>query len=354
MKKILALLVILSISLSLCACSELLRPFESLGIKLPLTPESEENTPTTAATAATAKNPSNPTDASQLDLSCRGITLDADMVILDKAGNAHLLSYKLQPENTTDKVTFTSENPEIATVNEKGSVTAVAEGETRIIIKCGQVERICTVYCQFEKETTAPGSADPAATVDSNDSTSETTSSAPVQGTIRLNRKDISFTYKGESWALYSGDIPKNLITYSSDDEKVATFADGKVVAEGGGMTTIYASYGDQKVSCIVRCAFKESTGVVGNGGVSENGGGITEDGDSIGNIGTPVNLTGKIVNVQDSVNVRDDVNGNKIGVLLKDDAVTITEIKYDTSGKMWACTQAGWVPMDYVSLNSY
>ena len=305
-------------------------------------------------------NPSEPTNADQLDLSCRGITLDTDMVILDKAGNSHLLSYKLQPENTTDTVTFTSENPEIATVNEKGNITAVAEGETRIIIKCGQAEKICTVYCQFKQETTAtvaptaptaPESTD--TTVDPTDSTAETAPTTPVQGTVKLNRKDITFTYKGESWDVYSGDIPKNLITYSSDDESVATFVEGKAVAVGGGMTTIYATYGDQKVSCVIRCAFKESTGVVGNGGVSEDGGGITEDGGSAGSTGTPVNLRGKIVNVQSDVNVRADAGTEfaKTGFLNLGQEITITETKNDSTGMQWGKTSAGWVRMDYVQL---
>lgn len=307
--------------------------------------------------AGTDKNPSDATVAGQLDLSCRGISLDTDMVILDKAGNAHLLSYKLQPENTTDTITFTSENPDIATVNEKGNVTAVAEGETRIIIKCGQAEKVCTVYCQFKKESTptvaptaptAPDSTDTTATVDPTDSTTATTPNAPVDGTVSLNRKDITFTYKGEFWDVYSGDIAKNLITYSSDDEKVATFADGKVVAVGGGMTTIYASYGDQKVSCLIRCAFKESTGVVGNGGVSEDGG-------SAGNAGTPVNLTGKIANVQKDVNVRSDAGTEyaKLGVLVLGEQITITEAKNDSAGNKWYKTAAGWVREDFVQLDS-
>lgn len=307
--------------------------------------------------AGTDKNPSDATVAGQLDLSCRGISLDTDMVILDKAGNAHLLSYKLQPENTTDTITFTSENPDIATVNEKGNVTAVAEGETRIIIKCGQAEKVCTVYCQFKKETTptvaptaptAPDSTNTTATADPTDSTTATTPDAPVDGTVSLNRKDITFTYKGEFWDVYSGNIAKNLITYSSDDEKVATFADGKVVAVGGGMTTIYASYGDQKVSCLIRCAFKESTGVVGNGGVSEDGG-------SSGNASTPVNLTGKIVNVQTDVNVRSDAGTEyaKLGVLVLGEQITITEAKNDSAGNKWYKTAAGWVREDFVQLDS-
>ena len=285
--------------------------------------------------AGTDREPSTPTatGSSQLDLSCRGITLDADFVPLSKAGDAHLLSYKLQPANTTDKVTFTSKNPEIATVNEKGTITAVAEGEATIVIQCGKAEAIFTVHCQFIEETTAPtlpsattqtGTTDSTITTsptDATDPSASTKPSTPVDGTIRLNRKDITFSYKGESWDLYSGDIAKNLITYSSDDEKVVTFADGKVVAVGGGMTTVYASYGDQKVSCVIRCSFKESTGVEGNGGVSEDGGssgGVSEDGGASGNAGTPVNLTGKIVNVQVDVNVRSDAGTEfaKTGVL--------------------------------------
>ena len=322
--------------------------------------------------AGTDKDPSTPTatGSSQLDLSCRGITLDTDMVILSKAGDAHLLSYKLQPENTTDKVTFTSENPEIATVNEKGTITAVADGEVKITIRCGDAEKSCTVYCRFEQDptaTTAPttpdatgatGTTDTTAPVDPTGTTTATTPSVPQNGTIRLNRKDITFSYKGESWELYSGDVAKNLITYSSDDEKVVTFADGKVVAVGGGMTTVYASYGDQKVSCVIRCSFKESTGVEGNGGVSEDGGssgGVSEDGGASGNAGTPVNLTGKIVNVQVDVNVRSDAGTEyaKTGVLPLGQQITITETKNDSTGMKWYKTSAGWVREDFVQLDS-
>lgn len=310
------------------------------------------------------------TGSSQLDLSCRGITLDTDMVILSKAGDAHLLSYKLQPTDTTDKVTFTSENPEIATVNEKGSITAVSNGETKIIIKCGEVEKVCTVYCQFEQDTTptaAPSaptdstdSTDATAPADPTDSTTATTVTAPQQGTIRLNRQDMTLSSKGESWVLYSGEIAKNLITYTSDDESVATFADGTVVAVGGGMTTVYASYGDQKVSCIVRCSFQESTGVEGNGGVSEDGGttsngGVSEDGGASGNVSTSVNLTGKIVNVQVDVNVRSGAGTEyeKTGVLPLGQQITITAMKNDSYGMKWYQTSEGWVREDFVQLDS-
>ena len=101
----------------------------------------------------------------------------------------------------------------------------------------------------------------------------EPTETEPVpQNKIRLNRMDITFTYAGEPWMLYSGDVDKSLVSFTSGDTSVATFENGRVVAVGNGTTTVYASYGDEKVSCIIRCNFQESTGVAGNGGVSEDG----------------------------------------------------------------------------------
>ena len=216
------------------------------------------------------------TEGVQLDLSCRGITLDAESVELN-TGAAYLLTYKLQPANTTDKITFRSENPEIATVTDQGNITAVAEGTAKIVLKCGEAERIFTVVCKVEKGPSVPTIPTKPTTppTDPSNPTSPTT----AQGDIRLNRMDITFSYKGESWYLYSGSVAKNQVTWTSDNEKVVTFADGKVVAVGGGTTYVHASFGDQKVSCIIRCNFQESSGGVGGsgGGISEDGGATTQ-----------------------------------------------------------------------------
>lgn len=319
--------------------------------------------------AGTGNNPATATTDSQLDLSCKGITLDTDMVILSKAGDAHLLSYKLQPENTKDVVTFTSQNPEIATVNEKGSITAVADGETKIFIKCGNAEEFCIVYCQFEEDPTAPTATTETGATDSTDTTAPTDASDPtattaptVAGTdIRLNRNDITLQYQGEKWELYSGSVSKDKVTFTSENESVVTFVDGWVTAVGGSAepVKVHAEYAGQKVTCLIRCKFQESSGTVGNGGVSEDGGGIvgggtTEDGGASGNAGTPVNLTGKIVNVQVDVNVRSDAGTEfaKTGTLALGQQVTITETKNDSTGMQWGKTSAGWVRMDFVQLN--
>lgn len=276
------------------------------------------------------------TQSSQLDLSCRGITLDTDTIILENAGAGQLLNYKLQPENTTDKITFESLNPEIATVTVQGKIVAVAEGTAKILIKCGEVAKECTVVCQFEKE---PSTEPTAPTTDPTETTAPTTS----QGTIRLNRKDITFSYKGESWVVYSGDIAKNLVTYTSDNEAVATFVDGKVVAVGGGTTTVHASFGDQKVSCIIRCNFQESSGVTGNGGVSEDG----------GNTGSGT-VTGT-VNVNDSLRVRSGpgTTYDQVDTVGANERVTITEQQTASDGVVWGKISKGWISMDYVILDS-
>lgn len=208
----------------------------------------------------------------QLDLSCRGITLDAESVELKAINAEYLLSYKLQPENTTDKVSFHSENPEIATVTEQGKITVLAEGTAKIVIKCGEAEKSFTVVCKLEKQPTLPTKPTIPSTTptDPSNPTTPTTS----QGDVRLNRKDMSLFYKGDRWDLYSGSVAKNLVTWTSDNEKVATFVDGVVVAVSGGTTTVHATFGDQKVSCIIRCSFQDNTG-----GSTGSGGGITEDG---------------------------------------------------------------------------
>lgn len=163
----------------------------------------------------------------------------AKKVILKKVGSAELLSVTVLPKNTTDEVTFASSDESVATVSDGGKITAVAPGEAVITIRCGDVVAQCTVVCEFEVEAT----------------TEPTTAPVATEEDLKLNREDFTMTRKGETWQLYDGDIPKDKITWTCDDEKVVTVKNGVVTAVGTGMTTVRAEYGDVKVSCIVRCA---------------------------------------------------------------------------------------------------
>ncbi len=197
------------------------------------------------------------------DIPCVGIIVNTDSVVFEQIGDGRLLSVSVEPKNTTDKVVFRSEDETVATVSSAGMITAVGNGTTKIVITCGDLTKECTVTCQFAEESTG-------------EETEPTTEETVPQEVLRLNRMDITFSAKGDSWVLYGGDIDTSKITWSSDDTAIATFEDGKVVAVGGGVTTVYAEYEDQKVSCIIRCNFKETGGIGGNGGVSEDGGSTT------------------------------------------------------------------------------
>lgn len=281
-----------------------------------------------------------------VDLACKAITLDTETLVLEQEGEARLLNVTVEPKNTSDSISFRSENEAVVTVNSVGKITAVGEGSANIIITCGNITKQCMITVQYPEESTLP---------ENTEDTSATENTTLPQETLSLNRKDITFGYKGEAWVLYSGEIAKNLITWTSDDETVATFTDGKVVAVGGGMTEVHAEFDGQKVTCIIRCSFQGSTGVVGNGGVSEDGGGsVQPDG---GNAGATA-VTGT-VKVNEYLNVRAEpsINGTWLGTLKANEKVTILEQKTDANGTKWgristSQISSGWISLDYVALD--
>ncbi len=276
-------------------------------------------------------------------ISCVDLVLDETEISFDSIGVAKLLNVTVNPENTTDKITYSSEDESIATVSDKGKITAVAEGTTKIVITCGSVVKECVITIQLPEETTLPTVEDTTAdaTGDTTEDTTEDTTvpdqTVSTDDELRLNRKDITFAYKGESWVLYSGNIAKNLITWTSDNDAIVTFSEGKAVAVGSGMTEVHAEYNGQKVSCIIRCNFTDNSGVVGNGGVSEDGGstgngGVSEDGSSSGTV-TPVPGAYTIYSPYGKV---EDITlkvGESLNLSLKDSAGNVVEATWSSTG---------------------
>ena len=68
-----------------------------------------------------------------------------------------LINVEVKPGNTTDKLTFTSGNELIATVDSEGCVTALAEGQTVITVACGDVKVEYNVVCLFPGVDIKPG-----------------------------------------------------------------------------------------------------------------------------------------------------------------------------------------------------
>lgn len=75
---------------------------------------------------------------------CTGITLDTKEIIFG-AYHPHELVATLSPINTTDTVMWTSSNPDVATVSDRGVVTPVTKGTTVITATCGDVSVQCSV-----------------------------------------------------------------------------------------------------------------------------------------------------------------------------------------------------------------
>lgn len=98
-----------------------------------------------------------PGDGSQSD-SKLTITLNKTDVTLKKAGSTFRLRYTAQPD--TDGIpSFTSDKPEIATVDESGNVTAVAPGQATITVEYDGAKAACIVRCRWDEQSDSSSSS---------------------------------------------------------------------------------------------------------------------------------------------------------------------------------------------------
>lgn len=194
-------------------------------------------------------------------IKCESLLLDVDEVRLQQIGAARMIYVTVSPANTTEQVVYVSSDETVVTVTEHGKVVAVGPGEATITITCGDQTIACDIICDIEEPT--------------QDTTEEPTeeSTAAVED-FRLNREDITLSFVGEKWKLYSGDLDVGQIAWTSSNESVAKISYGTVEAVGPGTTMVYGEINGVKVGCIIRCVFSDSEyeGVGGHGGVGEDG----------------------------------------------------------------------------------
>lgn len=203
---------------------------------------------------------------------CTGLSLVSGMEKLSYEGQNWLLHIKASPEDTTDVIVFVSSDETVATVNEEGRVTAVGEGEAKIVITCGNQKIECPVIVTYEEETeaTEPETEETEATEATEVPTEETQAPAPEETeapapgikdvVLKLKPKfeDLTFGIRGVYRTLQLDcDLTNEEVTWSSRNTGVAVVNEkGEVTAVGPGQTVIYGKYGDQTVECIVRCNF--------------------------------------------------------------------------------------------------
>lgn len=216
-------------------------------------PGSDQPDPGTTAGSTTTAG----TTTQSAQIPCTKLTSQDTAIELGGVGQAFQLNVSAEPADTTDQITYICNNVAVATVSETGLVTAVAPGEAVISIICGDIVVYCDVSCTDGTQTSPSDvTTVPPETTEPTQPTTEPSTQPSSQPNVdfELNRSDITFSKKGDSWKLYSGGIALNQITWSTDDASVAEIKNGTVTAVGKGTTKVYGEYGGKKVSCIIRC----------------------------------------------------------------------------------------------------
>ena len=176
------------------------------------------------------------------------LTLYRETLDLAEAGTTMTLTPVFAPEGSTATVSWTSSDPAVATVDEAGTVTAVAPGSTVITasMENGQ-QATCTVNCTWSAEG-GEGAAEEGQAAEGG----EEGAAAPAEPALSTN--DITLDSEGATQQLSITGTDEQP-TWSSSDTSVATVADdGTVTAVAPGRATVTATLGDKTFNCAVRC----------------------------------------------------------------------------------------------------
>ena len=198
------------------------------------------------------------TEETEPTIPCTELSLVASMDKLTTPGQYWRLMVKYAPDNTTDTVTYTSGDESVVTVDEYGRVTAVGEGETVIVIQCGD-KRIETpaVVSYAAEETTETTASAPAEGTSGTGTSSGTTVATPSSGVLKLKKTDITFSRQGVYITLeLENGISADSVKWSTSDSGVANVYNGQVTAIGRGVCVVRAEYNGQVAECVVRCKF--------------------------------------------------------------------------------------------------
>ena len=131
------------------------------------------------------------TDEPQAEAS---LSLDTNDFTLFSAGSSHTLKATVQPSG--QKVTFTSGNEKVATVDQNGKVTAVAPGTAKITVTAGDLTATCIVRCRWEE---TPAGGDSGSSAGDSSSSAGNSSSSSTPETPAPAQVDLSAFYTTES-----------------------------------------------------------------------------------------------------------------------------------------------------------
>lgn len=201
---------------------------------------------------------------------CQSLTLvEGGEVELTREGQFYLIHASVSPEDTTDDLSYRSEDENIVIVDQGGKITAVGEGTTNVVLTCGSQIIKLPITVSYHEETEAPeeaseeteGSAQEseAAQQENTDENSESSENGAglKDVELKLKKTDLSSGMQGVSFRLeLDCDLKPEDVEWSTTNSAVATVKDGVVTTVGGGICKIIAKYGSQEVTCLIRCSF--------------------------------------------------------------------------------------------------
>ena len=173
-----------------------------------------------------------------------GVKVTPGTVTLEEGMSVELTATITPTDATNQKVIWSSDHPEFATVDQTGVVTAVAaNGSTRVYVTATTEDGNKTARCRvYVKEATGDR--------------------VPVTG-INIVQSDVELEV-GKTSELRAGIIPNNAtnksVQWTSSDPSVVTVTDGVLVAKGEGTATITAKTVDGGFTASVSVTVKKAS----------------------------------------------------------------------------------------------
>lgn len=232
-----------------------------------------------------------------IEITVAQLSLPASKLSL-KSGSSQTLKANVSPSGTP--VSWSSNDTNVATVDQTGKITAKANGTATITAKVGDISASCTVTVTTDvssvkmskktlsmdvgkkvtlKATVSPTTASSTkaswktsnkkiatvgndgkvtakkpgtATITAIIGGKKATCKVTVKGISKLSKTKVSLK-RGKSITLKATTIPKkSKVTWKTSNKKVATVKNGKVTAKGKGTATITAKAGKSSVKCKV------------------------------------------------------------------------------------------------------
>lgn len=172
------------------------------------------------------------------------LTLDKEELTFAEAGATAVLTPVFTPEGTSAPITWTTSDEAIATVDEKGTVTAVAKGIATITatLENGQTAQ-AVVNCTWEDAAAQPAEGE--------DGAAE--GDAPPAGPA-LSSSSLTLDGEGKTKQLQVTGA-EGAVKWTTNKTDVATVAeDGTVTAVAKGSAIITAEVDGKALTCEVRC----------------------------------------------------------------------------------------------------